>query len=478
MKVASGVRLVVIEPEFEEWRKTARKLLQCGAGPEEIDLSDSSEGRAGLLFEAPETDPRGVARSEKVRVPAEFVRRAEVVACHRDRRRWNLLYKLLWRLQSNRNLLRIEVDEDVAEFRRLEHEVKRDLHKMHAFVRFRRVEDEDGEHFVAWYEPAHHVLKMAAPFFAERFAVMCWSILTPEASVSWDPDVKELRFGAGVPRAQAPAGDDLEEMWRTYYKSIFNPARTNMSAMRSEMPGRYWKNLPELEVLPELLREADVRVEGMLARQAGASAASFVPQEHELPVLRDAIPACKGCELYKCATQAVFGRGQSTARLMLVGEQPGDEEDRRGEPFVGPAGRLLNVLMEEAGVDRSDVYVTNAVKHFKFREERKRRLHENPRLSEIVACRPWLLAEMDAVKPELVVCLGASAAKSLLGAKFALTRDRGQVVASPWAERVIATFHPSAILRADGERAESMRALLVQDLRLAREMVGTGLSPR
>jgi len=223
--------------------------------------------------------------------------------------------------------------------------------------------------------------------------------------------------------------------------------------------------------LPELLSNADDRVARMIARQTAASAAPFVPHERELPVLRYAIPACQGCELYKCATQAVFGRGPSTARLMLVGEQPGDEEDRSGEPFVGPAGRLLNELMLEAGIDRNDTYVTNAVKHFKFREERKRRLHENPRLSEIVACRPWLLAEMESVKPEMVVCLGASAAKSLLGAKFALTRDRGRIVASPWAERVIATFHPSAILRADGERAEPMRALLVQDLRMAREAV-------
>ena len=472
MKAESGVRQVVIGPEFEVWRKTARELLQSGVPPDCVDLIDTTNMRSGLLFEMTDVATTDSQEASNVRVPAEFVRRAEVAACHRDAGRWNLLYKLLWRLQTNRDLLRIEVDEDVVQFRHLEHEVKRDLHKMHAFVRFRRVVDEDGEHFIAWYEPAHHVLKMAAPFFAERFAVMRWTILTPEASASWDPGSKELRFGPGVARNDAPSGDALEEMWRTYYKSIFNPARTNLPAMRSEMPVRYWKNLPEIALVPELMGSAGERVEGMIARQSAASATQFVPHEHQLPVLRDAIPACQGCELFRCATQAVFGSGPSTAKLMLVGEQPGDEEDRSGEPLVGPAGRLLNVLLEEAGIERTVVYVTNAVKHFKFREERKRRLHENPRLSEIVACRPWLLAEMDAVKPDLVVCLGASAAKSLLGAKFALTRDRGQVVPSPWAERVIATFHPSAILRAEGERAAEMRALLVRDLQMAGEIAG------
>ncbi len=204
------------------------------------------------------------------------------------------------------------------------------------------------------------------------------------------------------------------------------------------------------------------------------SAADFLPPRRDLASLRRAAGECQGCDLYLRATQTVFGDGPQRAVLMFVGEQPGDYEDQVGAPFVGPAGRMLATYLKRVGIDRRRVYVTNAVKHFKFREERKRRLHENPRLSEIVACRPWLLAEMDALKPELVLCLGGSAAKSLLGAKFALTRERGQVVASQWAERVIATFHPSAILRADGERAQEMRSLLVQDLRIARDMVGCG----
>ncbi len=364
--------------------------------------------------------------------------------------------------------MKLEMDEDIAEFRRLEHQVKRDLHKMHAFVRFRKIETEAGEHFIAWYEPAHRILALAAPFFAERFAVMRWSILTPDGSVHWDPKDKQLTSGPGVSREYAPQADNFEELWRTYYSSIFNPARTNLTAMRSEMPVHYWKNLPEIQALPKLLSDADMRVATMLARQPKTTAASYLPSDRSLPVLQQAIQTCQGCELYRCATQPVFGSGPATARLMLIGEQPGDEEDLSGKPFVGPAGRLLDTLLKEAGIDRSTTYVTNAVKHFKFTERGKRRLHENPKASEVFACRPWLLAEMETVRPELIVCLGATASKSLFGPSFGLMRERGKLLSSPYADRVTATLHPSAILRAtDPARSAEIRAMLLSDLTLA-----------
>jgi uracil-DNA glycosylase family protein len=191
--------------------------------------------------------------------------------------------------------------------------------------------------------------------------------------------------------------------------------------------------------------------------------------ENTLDTLRGEAASCRACPLWKDATQTVFGEGPPDAAVMLVGEQPGDREDREGRPFVGPAGLLLDRALVEAGVDRASVYVTNAVKHFKFVMRGKRRLHESPRLSEINACRPWLLAELDAVQPGLVVCLGASAAKSLLGAKFALMRDHGKLVSSPRAPRIMATLHPSAILRAtDPGRAKDMRAMLLADLKQAK----------
>ena len=457
---------VFIEPTFEDWRQAARVLLANGTPPGAVNIDDKTGAFIAPLFAA--DAPLQITANGRGIVPKAFVDRARMVACHRAPERWNLLYRILWRLQSERNLLRIDVDEDVAEFRRLEHQVKYDLHKMYAFVRFRKLESASADEYVAWYEPAHRILTLAAPFFAERFAVMRWAILTPDASIQWDPVDKKLTFGPGTPRESAPQDDDYEALWRTYYRSIFNPARTNLNAMRSEMPTRYWKNLPEIDTLPELLKEAGGRVASMLALQPKITAAAFLPQDRSLPVLRQAIQGCHGCELYRCATQPVFGRGPAATRMMLIGEQPGDEEDRSGEPFIGPAGRLLETLFREAGIDRTSVYVTNAVKHFKFKAQGKRRLHENPRASEIFACRPWLLAELEAVHPEIVVCLGASAAKSIFGASFALMRERGRILKSPYVDRVIATIHPAAILRAtDPARADEMRAMLLSDLQLA-----------
>jgi DNA polymerase len=193
-----------------------------------------------------------------------------------------------------------------------------------------------------------------------------------------------------------------------------------------------------------------------------------VPALHTLPALRRALPECRGCDLYKHATQAVPGAGATKARLMLIGEQPGDQEDLKGEPFVGPAGAVLRKALEELGIDADEVYVTNAVKHFKFVQRGKKRLHDKPRTSEINACKPWLLAELDAVKPRVVVCLGASAAKSLLGGTFALMKSRGQVQETAFAPRVVATLHPSAILRArDHQSREQMLNFLKDDLALA-----------
>jgi DNA polymerase len=185
--------------------------------------------------------------------------------------------------------------------------------------------------------------------------------------------------------------------------------------------------------------------------QPSGSAADFMPARKSLPALRAAASACRGCDLYKRGTQTVFGEGRPHARVMMVGEQPGHEEDLAGQPFVGPAGRLLDRALSAAGIVRDDVYVTNVVKHFKWEPRGKRRIHAKPNQLEIGACLPWLQAELDVVKPEVVVCLGATAAQALLGARFRVTRERGRWVKAPLAERVLATVHPSAILRAPDE---------------------------
>ena len=199
------------------------------------------------------------------------------------------------------------------------------------------------------------------------------------------------------------------------------------------------------------------------------SAAEYLPDRRDLPSLKTAAAVCHGCDLWREATQTVFGEGSPNAEVMFVGEQPGDQEDQQGKPFVGPAGRLLDKALEEVGIDRGVVYVTNAVKHFKWQPRGKRRIHQKPNAAELAACRPWLEAEIEAVKPRVLVCLGATAAQSLLGRQFRVTKQRGEPVDSPLAETVIATIHPSAILRAEDRDAEY--AGFVEDLRKVAALV-------
>ncbi len=190
-----------------------------------------------------------------------------------------------------------------------------------------------------------------------------------------------------------------------------------------------------------------------------------MPARKTLPALRDAAAGCRGCDLYKRGTQTVFGEGRAHAKVLMLGEQPGHEEDLAGRPFVGPAGKLLDRALAAAGIDRGDVYVTNVVKHFKWEPRGKRRIHAKPNQAEIGACLPWLRAELDTVEPEVVVCLGATAAQALLGPRFRVTRERGTWVKAPWAERVLATVHPSAILRAPDDEARHRELdLFVADL--------------
>jgi uracil-DNA glycosylase len=195
------------------------------------------------------------------------------------------------------------------------------------------------------------------------------------------------------------------------------------------------------------------------------TAAPLVPERPTLPKLREAAATCKACDLWKTGTQTVFGEGAQKSEVMLVGEQPGDYEDREGRPFVGPAGQLLDRALEEAGIDRRLAYVTNVVKHFKWQARGKRRIHQKPNWAEMAACRPWLDAELQVVKPTVLVCLGATAAQALLGRDFRVTRQRGELVDSPLAPNVLATVHPSSILRADEADRDAEMAAFVSDLR-------------
>lgn len=207
-----------------------------------------------------------------------------------------------------------------------------------------------------------------------------------------------------------------------------------------------------------------------MAKIEKKSALPWVPVTNDLTALRDAARACRGCDLYAHATQVVFGEGPRDSKIIMVGEQPGDEEDQKGHPFVGPSGRLLGKAMREAGLDREKIYVTNAVKHFKFVERGKRRIHAKPSLGEISACRPWLEAELNVIGPELVVCLGATAAQSLMGSQFRITAERGKFFRHRWAKELVATVHPSAILRMP-ERFDEEYDLFLRDLRIIADKI-------
>ncbi|WP_433934660.1 UdgX family uracil-DNA binding protein [Sorangium cellulosum] len=478
-----------IPPTFEAFRDAARALLAREAPPEDVLWEDvAAEGQGVLFGAAPATSdgapaaavsaaPAARAASggaPRPRVPAAYMRLATAVACHRDAARFALLYRALFRLTHGEPyLLELAADPDVARLRAMEQAVRRDVHKLHAFVRFRRVEDEGGgERYVAWHRPDHRIVRLGAPFFERRFPSMAWSILTPDESAHWDG--AELRYGPGLPRDAAPREDELEELFRTYYRAIYNPARVNLRAMRAEMPVKHWKTLPELSVMSELVRDAASRVDAMQAGRSGAASAAeaYVPGSRALPVLREAAASCQACALCERATQTVFGEGPADAALMLVGEQPGDEEDLSGRPFVGPAGRVLDEALAGAGLSRGGIYVTNAVKHFKWEPRGERRLHAKPLGPEIQACRAWLQAEVEAVRPRVIVCLGATAARSFLGGRFSVTQSRGQVFKTPWAESWMATYHPAALLRMPDEAARAAaRAHFQADLAKAASLL-------
>jgi len=256
------MRTVVIQPVFEEWRKSARELLALRVPPDEVLWSDDPQ-EPGLFAPTDDASPRaGVPK-----VPPGFLDLARSVAAHCDARRWGVLYRVLWRLThgGESHLLAVATDGDVRQLQQWCKAIGRDIHKMHAFVRFRLVGRDEAtgrEQFVAWFEPEHRIVRLAAGFFEKRFAGMDWSILTPHECAHWDGSV--LHFTPGVPRRAAPDDDALDDLWRTYYRSIFNPARLKVRAMQSEMPKKYWKNLPEARLIAELIAESSGRVGKML----------------------------------------------------------------------------------------------------------------------------------------------------------------------------------------------------------------------
>jgi uracil-DNA glycosylase len=318
--------------------------------------------------------------------------------------------------------------------------------------------------FEAWQAAARTLLRDAvAP------ADVTW---TETSSAPEMPSPPATASGARVPRqfielARQAAGASDPARWQVLYAVLWRLVNEDHDLLKAGRDPQV-RRLFGMAAQARRQAESNERAEALRLEAEGAGAGPFVPAGADLGALREAALRCTGCELYRHATQMVFGRGPADARIVLVGEQPGDQEDLKGGPFVGPAGEVLDRALTEVGMDRERLYVTNAVKHFKFELRGRRRIHQTPRLGEVTACRPWLEAELALIQPATLVCLGATACRALLGPDFRLMKERGKVFATRWAPRTVATLHPSAVLRGEDEAAQArLYRILIDDLRLA-----------
>ena len=407
----------VLVHSFEQWREAARDLLAHHVAPQIVQwISHKNDG--DLFASAPPATahealpaPDGACA---LRVPRQLMEMLQSAACCRVPNRWAFLYLVLWRWQQGEKDVMSPADDDGARLHAMVKAVKREIHDMHACIRFReRREDAGPPRFVAWFEPGHDVLPQVAQHFAARMGRVTWMIATPDASVMWDGE--RLHTTGPLMRGPEDIDDAGEALWLPCYRSIFIPARLNAELLANG------------KLVPIAAGKAQPR------RATEASPAS--------------LDQCRRCELWQHATQAVAGEGPAKARIMLVGEQPGDQEDLQGKPFVGPAGQLLDRALHEAALDRRQVWITNAVKHFKWEPRGKRRLHKTPAQREIDACSYWLQQELAQVGPKVVVALGSTALKAVLDNPHATLKDcMGQPIAhgGRW---VVTIYHPAYALR-------------------------------
>jgi DNA polymerase len=468
---------------FEEWRAAARELIAHAAAPESVEWAASeADGDLFSFGDAAAQPAVAVAAQEaeaapsvasSLRVPRELMEMLAGAACFSAADRWAFLYKVLWRWQRGERDVMSAADPDGARLYAMVKAVRREEHDMHAYVRFRERKEEDGApRFVAWFEPTHEVLPQVARHFARRMGNATWMIATPTATMLWDGE--RLHDAPALMRSAADIDDAGESLWLTYYRSIFNPARLNADLLRSHIPSRFWKNLPEGAIVPAMISSAAngerrTGQTGTVGRRSGATTIAVTPEraqpQRDQP---DTLDQCRRCELWRDATQAVPGVGPRKARIMLVGEQPGDQEDLQGLPFVGPAGAVLDRALAEAGVERDAVYLTNAVKHFKWELRGKRRLHKTPAQREVAACHVWLEQELKKVAPEVVVALGATALKSVLQDGSATMSAMMEAPFQHQGRWVVAVYHPSFVLRArDEESRRQAYDVIVAGLRQA-----------
>jgi DNA polymerase len=434
------MRRIVLESEtdWQGWRTATRALVLAGIPPEQVHWAvraHESDTTAPL--------PQG---DGSFNVPRALVDLAALAFQAREPERFASLYRLVWRANAGAKLLQDDGDADMRRVRGLAHAVRAEAHRMRTLLRFLPVEE---DRYLGWYVPAHYVLEANAQLIARRFPHMTLSILTPDGSAHWQAGM--LRFGAGL----AHIADDaaLEAWWHTHHARLLRDAR-------------HVTSIPEAEALDEAPRAPDRPPLGPVV----------LPQPVGTPLREAAQEAgtCQRCHLYKLATQTVFGEGPAGAAVMFVGEQPGDQEDTIGRPFVGPAGQIMDRAMEEAGIDRRVVYITNAVKHFKFTPRGKRRIHQTPDAPEIQACRFWLDVERVQLQPKLLVLMGGTAARAVMGRPVTIGRERGRPIRLEDGQAVFVTVHPSFLLRVPDEEAKAREyRAFVRDLQAVRKLMET-----
>jgi DNA polymerase len=463
-----------VPPEAVQWRPRGSPGSERFAGEPQA-TPEAAGGTEGAQVPGPTTGD-DTAAAPPVRAPAFFLELCTYAVLHRDPGRFGLLYRLLWRLQREPALRHDGLDADRVGAERLVQAVRHDLQRMKSSVRFRSVADGSelpaialdaeaaaddagiqpltadlatgaplaGPWHVAWYEPEHHIVEAVAPSFVRRHTQVRWALLTPGRSARWDG--RTLAFGAGARPEDLPAAGAGEGVWLSYCGGLFDPARSDAMVIRDGIPARRNTRAPTEPNQPD----------------------PAIEQPVSLTDLAQAIDRCRECPLGALATRGVPGEGPKRgARLMFVGEQPGDQEDLRGRPFVGPAGQLLDRAFKELGWPREKVYVTNAVKHFKFELRGMRRIHKTPAQQEMAACLHWLESEIEIVQPEALVALGATAARQLMGTAVGVLRERGHWLKRGDGKRVLITLHPSALLRADPEDRDAAYAAWLSDLRAA-----------
>lgn len=426
------------ETDWQGWRNATRALVLACVPPDDVRWSVR-----GHPDDASHELPEG---SGGFNVPRALVAMAALAFQAREPDRFDLLYRLVSRANGGEKLLERRDDPELRRAERLAYAVRAEAHKMRTLLRFMEVED---GRYLGWYAPAHYVLEANALLMAHRFPNLACSILTPDGSAHWQDSAP--RFGAGLARV---ADDEaLAQWWHEHHAKLLRDAQGETS-------------IPEAEALDETPRPPDRPPLGPVVLPAHMDR-QLLDASHEAG-------DCRRCALYEAASQTVFGEGPADAPVMFVGEQPGDQEDTIGRPFVGPAGQIMDRAMEEAGIDRRTVYITNAVKHFKFTPRGKRRIHQTPEAPEIQACRFWLDVEHVQLRPKLMVLMGGTAARAVTGRQVTITRERGRPFKLDDGQLAFVTVHPSFLLRVPDEAAKAREyRAFVQDLETVRKLMQT-----